>query len=327
MKMTRIKFLPLLAAALLAGCAKGGPQKQNIGKAEVACDATFENILDQEIDVFEYTETNPKNQTVVIPYYVSQEAAFDSLLNPDNGITAVVAARTLTDAERTRLRNRKLKPYDKQIAVDAVAIIVNNANDIPSLSIPELSDVLTGKVRLWDDLWPSTLDSITVLFDENGSSLISYMRDKVTAGQPFGPNVHAQGSSRKVFEAVNSMKGAIGIIGVSWLSAEMDGTVLSKDEVRERSTQSEVTNLGFDDNVRVLAISPDRYEEAYKPYQAYIFDGRYPLHRPIYMTVTVPGGAPKRFFDFVTSRVGQKVIQLTGVLPAVYSPRIVELTD
>lgn len=324
-------LLPLCLLALLpalAGChGKVGTPQQKIGRVEVACDATFENILDQEIDVFEYTYTTANRQVLVVPYYVSQQAAFDSLVTPDNDITTVVAARKLTDSERTRLKNRKLPVREQQIAVDAVAIIVNNENDVPSLSIDELRSILTGEVMQWDDVWPSALDSITVIFDENGSSLIKYMEDKVMNGKPFGSNIHAQGSSSKVFEAVNRMKGAIGIIGVSWISRDLEGVALSKEEVRARSTGSEATSFDFDRNVRVLPISVSRDDLAYKPYQPYIHDGRYPLHRPIYMITTVPGGASGAFYSFVTSLQGQKVIQLTGVLPATYTPRVVQIGD
>lgn len=328
MKISR--KLPLIAAPVLlalAGCA-GGSNAPKPGHVEIVCDATVENIMDQEIDVFEYTYNVKQRRASVIPYYVNQEAAFDSLLTADNDISTIVVGRKLTDAERTRLRNRKLKPREEKIAIDAVALIVNNANDIPELSMSELRDILTGKVQNWNDIYPSHLDTIRVVFDENGSSLLQYMRDRVTGGEPFGKNVYAQHSSAEVFEAVNNLRGSIGIIGVSWLSTDMEGTALSRDEMRRRSQESDTAVMSFNPAVRVLALREDDSLEAYKPYQAYIYDGRYPLHRPIYMiTTTVGGTVNNAFFSFVTSPQGQKVILLTGVLPAKINPRVVQLSD
>ena len=54
-------LLPVLALCLCAGlaaCSGGGNGKptstSSSGIATIACDASFENILSQEIDVFEY---------------------------------------------------------------------------------------------------------------------------------------------------------------------------------------------------------------------------------------------------------------------------------
>ncbi|MBP3534629.1 MAG: phosphate ABC transporter substrate-binding protein, partial [Muribaculaceae bacterium] len=59
-----------------------------------------------------------------------------------------------------------------------------------------------------------------------------------------------------------------------------------------------------------------------------IFDGRYPLFRSIYMITTSVGGTLNNaFYAFVTGMQGQKVIQLTGVLPATVQPRMVQLAE
>ncbi len=327
---TRISAAALTVAAL---CSCGGSQSSGkdagpkVEKMVLACDASFENIMDQEIDVFEYSYNTKKRQAWVIPYYVSQRAAIDSLLDPDNSVRTIVTARTLTPQEKTHLRNRKLNVREKRIAVDAIALIVNEKNPQDVISLKELRQVLSGEVQTWDEMWPTKLDTIRVVFDQNGSSVMQFVRDSICGGVPFGPNVYAEESARDVFEAVNSRPNALGIVGVSWVSANMDGTALSKDEIRRRSSESDTTNLSFRSDVKVLAVAGDNSVQAYKPYQAYIFDGRYPLFRSVYMiTTTVGGTLNNSFFAFVTGMQGQKVIQLTGVLPAVFQPRMVNVT-
>lgn len=79
-------------------------------------------------------------------------------------------------------------------------------------------------------------------------------------------------------------------------------------------------------DVKVLKIRGNNEVTAYKPYQAYIFDGSYPLYRSVYMVSTAPGGTvTHRFYSFVTGFQGQKIIQMTGILPATVRPRMVEL--
>lgn len=328
----RNRLLLIAVAGVFAGTMTScGPRRatkveQKVEHMTFACDATFENIMDQEIDVFEYYYNNSRRQALVVPYYVSQAAAFDSLMDPDNSIRTIVAARRLTDAEKTRLRNRKLRPREQRVAVDAVALIVNNSNPQEAISMKELRQVLSGEVRSWKDMWPTRLDSIRIVFDEAGSSMVQFLRDSINGGKPFGPNVYAEGSARAVFDAVSRRPNALGIIGVSWVSTNMDGTALSKEEMRRRSETSDTTSLGFNPDIKVLAVSGDDTNLAYKPYQAYIFDGRYPLFRSIYMiTTTVGGTLNNAFYAFVTGMQGQKVIQLTGVLPATVQPRMVQI--
>lgn len=139
--------------------------------------------------------------------------------------------------------------------------------------------------------------------------------------------MYAEQSARDVFDAVTSRPNALGIVGVSWVSADMDGTVISREEMRARSTANDTTMLEFNPAIKVMAVAGDGSVQAYKPYQAYIFDGRYPLFRSVYMiTTTVGGTLNNAFYSFVTGMQGQKVIQLTGVLPAIVQPRMVNVS-
>ncbi len=329
MKLKGISLI-LLGALALSGCGKksnaekAGPK---ISKTQVVCDASFENIIDQEIDVFEYTYATPKRQAYIIPYYLPQQQCFDSLLNPDNGIRTIIAARRLTKDEKIRLKNRKRRPREQRIAVDAVALIVNNENPQSVISMQELRDILSGRITSWQDMWPTKLDSIRLVFDQNGSSLYQFMRDSINGGQPLAAKIYAENSSREVFDAVSRRPNTLGVIGVSWITTDMNGSVISREEMRERSTANDTTSLGFSDRIKVLAVSGDDSPEAYKPYQAYIYDGRYPLFRSIYMISTSVGGSlDNAFYAFVTGMQGQKVIQMTGVLPATIQPRMVNVS-
>ncbi|MDE5686004.1 MAG: substrate-binding domain-containing protein, partial [Paramuribaculum sp.] len=71
-------------------------------------------------------------------------------------------------------------------------------------------------------------------------------------------------------------------------------------------------------NVKVLKVQSPNSMTAYKPYQIYIFNGEYPLYRQIYLISTgVNGSLAHGFYSFVTGFQGQKLIQMTGVLPKV----------
>lgn len=289
--------------------------------AVMACDASFENIMQQEIDVFEYI--NPKYS--ILPYYIDESACVDSLM--DGRVRLAVISRPLTTVETKYIKaKKKVDPHTSRIAVDAIALIVNKDNPVNELTVSEISDILTGKFQNWRDIQPSKLGKIEVTFDHQGSSTVRYMRDSLMNGQPFGDNVFAQGDNPAVFEAVKKHKNAIGVIGVSWISADMKNADMTAAERAATLEQSDTTTMDFRDDIKVLRVRRDDSVNSYKPYQAYIFDGSYPLYRSMYMVnAGVTGTAPHAFYVFVTGWRGQKVIQNTGVLPGTVRPRMVNL--
>ena len=58
------------------------------------------------------------------------------------------------------------------------------------------------------------------------------MKDSLLCGADFGPNVYAQNSNPEVFKVVENDKNALGIIGVSWVSADMKAQSLSVVHIR-----------------------------------------------------------------------------------------------
>lgn len=316
----RVLPVAVAAAGLLASCSgkKADPQRAPIAK--VACDESFESIMEQEVAVFEYIY--PKED--VIASYMPESEAMDSIMAMGSFKNAVTT-RPLTEEQLAYLRSHKKIVNQQKIAVDAIALIVNPENPVEILSRKDLAEILSGDVTRWDEVEPSKLGEIKVVFDHQGSSTVKYMRDSVLDGRPFGPNVSAVKSNPDVFEAVASNRNAIGIIGVSWVTSDLSGREKSVEELARAAEASDTTMMDFSSDVKVLKVRGNDEVTAYKPYQAYIFDGSYPLHRSVYMICTAPGGTSHRFYSFVTGFQGQKIIQMTGILPATVRPRMVNV--
>ena len=315
--------IALLSASLLGlgFCRKAPTNTSTSGLATIVCDDSFENIMNQEIDVFEYTTKGNAN---IIPYYVSEKACIDSLL--DFRTKTIVIARDLTEKEKAYLKSEKKLVRSNRIAVDAIALIVNPGNPVEILSEKEIGEILSGEITRWDQIEPSKLGEIQVVFDNEGSSTVQYMRDSLMNGRKFSPNVYAQNSNQEVFAQVQQRKSALGIIGVSWISADMRTRDLPREERIKSLERQDTTVAEFDTSIKVLKVRRDDSIEAYKPYQGYIYDGRYPLYRSIYMITTSANGSLSHgFYSFVTGTIGQKIIQRTGILPARVQPRMVNL--
>lgn len=69
-------------------------------------------------------------------------------------------------------------------------------------------------------------------------------------------------------------------------------------------------------------------ENSFRPYQAYIATGSYPLSRPVYILLNDPRGAlPSGFTAFLTGARGQRIILKSGLVPATEPVRIVHVND
>lgn len=289
------------------------------GLVTLMCDQTFENIIQQEIDVFEYTYPNAS----IIPYYIDAHSAIDSML--DGNTSLIVTAQELTQEQRDYLQSKNRFPSRTQrIAVDAIAVIVNKDNDIDELSVSELRDILSGKTPRWSDVFPSKLDSIRVIFDHPGSSIVKYVSDSIMKGEKFG-KVYSVDSLQQVFSEVERRRNAIGFIGVSWITADLSNPTDMAQRMAELN-KNDTAAIDFTSRIKVMSIRRDDEIEAFKPYQAYIYDGSYPLFRSVYVTTTEPNGSLSHgFYSFLTGFIGQKIILNTGVMPAYVQPRVVSL--
>lgn len=319
------QFLCIAALLLVGACnKKSATNTSTSGIAKISCDESFRNIMDQEVEVFEYSYPDAS----IMVNYTDEAAALDSLLHKQ--VDLIITSRDLTDAQREILKKQGRAHRSRKIAVDAVAVIVNTANDIDELSVEELREIFTGKSRKWGDLFPTTLkrDSIKVVLDQSGSGLVHYLKEMFTAGNDFGNtiSVYAQKSSEEVFKAVMGTKNAIGFVGVSWITADMKATELTMEQrLNDLKNKNEVSVIDFTDKIKVLAIRANDQITARKPYQAYINTGEYPLFRTIWAIDASAGGTLDHgFFSFLTGVIGQKIILQTGILPAAEPVRYVE---
>lgn len=322
---TLLTVIGLAAMTTLTGCMKYEKKANSStnGTMTMVCDDTFRNIIEQEIDVFEYQYP----EAHILARYATQGEALDSLMSLNT--RTVVISRDLTQKERDYLKGKRRSVKSAKIAIDAVALIVNKENTCNMMTTKELGDILSGRTLNWNDLEPSELGEISVIFDDKSSSLVQFMRDSLLNGGELGPNVYAQGSIPAVVSTVTKNKNAIGVLGVTWITSDMKTAEITRDELAESVLSDEpVQGATLGEDVKVLKLRRPDEVTAYKPYQQNIFDGTYPLYRPIYMVTTgVSGSLASGFYSFVTGDIGQKIIMKTGIMPARTRIQIVQVGE
>lgn len=328
MKLSKLLYgVALMAIACItitscSGCSGSGDGHGTGDLGKIICDESFKNILDEEIQVFEFQYKGAS----IIPRYMDESSAMDSLL--DEKVNLIISYRDLTERQKEILRRQNRAYRSKMIAVDAIAIIVNTENDIDFLSMNDIKDILTGKSTMWGQVYPTKLknDSIIVVFDQNGSGVVHYMKDKFNDGKDLPIKYYAQGSSQAVFDIVENTKNAIGFIGVSWVTDDMKSSAKTIEERYAELDNTGTTEASFTDKIKVLGVREEDVLKDYKPYQRYIYDGSYPLTRKIF-AIDASGlySTDHKFFVFITGTIGQKIILQTGISPGNVPVRIVNV--
>jgi phosphate transport system substrate-binding protein len=316
---------------VFTGCGEVKRGEYTKGTAAVFCDDGFKNILDEEIQAFEFSYKDAH----ILPFYTSEQACIDSLLA--DKCQSIIITRDFTKEERAHCKSvNKRIVRSNCIAVDAVAMIVNKDNPVSALSMDEIGKILRGELTHWNQLAGNDTTAIKVVFDAEGSSTVSYMRDRfLPAGKKITDFIkpYAQQSNADVFDVVKKDPDALGIISVSWLGNDLSvaQNVPMEQRMKDYANENDSINTDLTEEVNIIKVSNPTADNdfspvAYKPYQLYINSGEYPLFRKVWMISTASNSTVLHsFYTFVTGFVGQKIIIKSGIMPYHVNSRVVEL--
>lgn len=317
MKLNRIFIILItISCFFLIACKnnkknKSGKWQDTItsGLIPIAVDESFERTIQSQVDVFETIYT----RAGIMPIYTTEVEALNLLF--EDSVRLAIVSRTLTPGEMQAYKNKNRYPREWKIATDAIALIVHKSNPDTVISVNTLRKILMGEVSKWTDINPKSplKGNINVVFDNKNSGTVRFAMDSICGGEPFAATLYAEKNNRYVIDYVAESPHALGLIGVDWVGNAGD-----------------TTRLSFNERVNVMMVS--RFEHAnaansYRPYQAYIAMGQYPLTRDIYAILNDPrGGLSSGFTSFLTSQRGQYIFLKSGMVPATQPIRIVEVT-
>lgn len=295
------------------------------------CDDGFRHVLQEEIEVFEYQYP----ESAIIPYYVDEQTALDSLLEGKTQLAVTTHGLTKEQIQYIKDKYRRIV-RQRCIAVDAVALIVNKDNPVSMLTMDDIKGIVSGKISNWSQLAVDDKGQIRLVFDNQGSSTVSYMREKFLPKDgkiSDNPNAFAQKDNAEVFDVVKKDKNAIGIISVSWLGADLEEAknVPVDKRMEDYAVENDTIATNLTTEVKILKVANPVEEndyslQGYMPYQAYINSGEYPLFRKVYMISSATGSSVlNSFYQFCGGFIGQKIISKTGIMPYHMSARLVNL--
>jgi phosphate transport system substrate-binding protein len=307
------------AAALLlgAGCGNGKPRNNTsstdettYGSCSISVDESYRPIIEAE----EYAFESIYNDAHVNIVYKPEGELMKDLMRPGDSTRFIVISRDMNAEEKAFFKSKNSSPEVLKIAYDAVAIISNKDNPNDSLTVKQISQILSEKLLTWKDIDPgSGADTINIVFDNRQSGNARFIKEQFLGNSDKLPkHCYAVNTNADVINYVRDHKNALGVIGVNWISDKDDS--LSKEIMKQ---------------IQVVAIGSDSTGGQYiKPYQAYIAQKTYPLCRTVYI-INREGrmGLGTGFALYIASDKGQRIVLKDGLVPATMPVRIVNINN
>jgi len=199
----------------------------------------------------------------------------------DGTVEIADASRPIKDKEIESAKEKGVNPYTNIVARDGIAVVVHPSNSIDKISIDQIKGIYTGEINNWKQLGGKS-EEIVVISRDNSSGTYAVFNKLTLDGAKVRQDAVTVASNNAAAQTVSQTPGAIGYIGLGYLS----------------------------ERVKALKVN------GVKPTNATVNSGDYTLARPLFMyTDGKPEGLAKKFIDFIMSSEGQKIVEELGFVP------------
>jgi len=202
------------------------------------------------------------------------------------GSTAGIQA-CLNNTVHIGMSSRQLKDEEKRlnqiiICYDGISLVLNPRNPISTLSLKDVRNIFSGKIKNWKELgWiDRRIDAVT---REEGSGTRGSFEELVMKGDEIDDGIMVQDSNGSVKEVVATDPYAIGYISLGLVDEKVKAVVID----------------GIAPSIDAIKL------------------GQYKIVRPfLYVTHGELDDSGKEFINFVLSEVGQNVLKKEGLIGA-----------
>jgi len=179
------------------------------------------------------------------------------------------------------------RPTEYKVALDGLSVYVNGENKVKELTIDQLEQIFTGKIRNWKEVGGADL-AITVYSRENSSGTYEFFKEHVLKGKDFAASAQTMPGTAAVLQAVAKDPKGIGYGGAAYGAG-----------------------------AKHLAIKKDDTSPAIEPTEETVVGGRYPISRYlfIYVNPALDKGDIAAYLNWIRSDDGQKIVKDVGYFP------------
>ncbi|MCU0503121.1 MAG: phosphate ABC transporter substrate-binding protein [Anaerolineae bacterium] len=201
------------------------------------------------------------------------------------------ASREIKPEELKAAKDKGLTPQQFVVAGDAIAIIVHPDNPVQQLTLQQLSDIYTGKIRNWREVGGENRPIVLLSRESNSGTYVYFLENVVRLGKKsdllFSPDTLLMPSSEGISAEVRQNPNAIGYDGLGYVTPDQQMVAVAKDG----------------NSLHVL------------PSKETALDGSYPISRALYMyTPDAPPDEVKDYLAWVRT-AGQVMVADLGFVP------------
>jgi phosphate transport system substrate-binding protein len=201
------------------------------------------------------------------------------------------ASREIKPEEMTAARDKGMTPQQFVVAGDAIAIIVNPENPVQQLTLQQLSDIYTGKIKNWREVGGENRPIVLLSRESNSGTYVYFLENVVRLGKKsdllFSSDTLLMPSSEGISAEVRQNPNAIGYDGLGYVTPDQ----------------------------KVIAVAKDNKAPYVLPSKETVTDGAYPIARALYMvTPDEPSEQVKAYLDWVRTE-GQVMVAQLGFVP------------
>ena len=192
----------------------------------------------------------------------------------DNTTDIAMASRPIKFSEKMKAKAAQTDIEETIVAYDALAVVVHPSNPVKQLTRQQLEDIFRGKITNWQQVG-----------GEN-RKIIVYSRE--TSSGTYMSGSLSMPATGAVIQSVSQTKGAIGYVGLAYVSPR----------------------------VKTLAVSYDNGMHYAHPSVENATNKTYPIVRPLYYYYNANNKeAVAPLIDFILSGEGQDIIKKSGYIP------------
>lgn len=188
------------------------------------------------------------------------------------------ASRPIKDKELAKAVSKKVEPKAHVVAMDGIAVVVHPSNRVDGLNKQQIKAIYTGKFSDWAQVGGSG-GKIVVISRDSASGTFEAFNKMALDKARVRPDALLQASNQAVASVVARTPGAIGYVGLGFVSSSIKAVTVDDVECTKET----------------------------------VLSGIYPLARPLFMyTNGKPKAAVKDFIDFVVGNQGQELVEQAG---------------
>ncbi len=200
----------------------------------------------------------------------------------DKTAVLAMASRPAKPEEIALAKSKGVELKETTVAYDGIAVIVNAANPVKSLTRKQVEQIFTGEITDWSAVGGSG-GKISIYTRNTSSGTYAEFREFAMKKRDYAPSSQKLAGNEQIAQEVGNNPNGIGYVGLAYTKAK---------------------------GVQVVPI------DGKAPTQEAVLDKTYPYARPtFYYTDGDAKGLVKEFVEFTIGGAGQKIVEQVGFVP------------